>query len=152
MADNEFDEQSGVNRRTLIKRAAIVTAGLAAWATPSVTSLGAKAYAAGSAATGCQECGLPDNTCFGQVDCGNGCLCSAKFDGTGCVCAVPIICTDNPVCSSDADCATFAPGSVCLSTCCLELRCFVPCGTTPHGAAPRTAAGAPQGRSSAPTR
>lgn len=147
MSEQEF-EKDGLDRRSLIKRAGIVTAGVAAWSTPSVTSLATKAFAAGSPSPGCPSCGIGDDTCFGQVDCGGGCLCSAKVDGSGCVCATPTFC-DNPLCSSDADCPS---GTYCLSTCCLESRCFVPCDGAQGFAATRLAVEAPENRSSAPTK
>lgn len=129
MDENEPVE-TGINRRTLIKRAGIVGAGVAAWSTPMVTSLASKAYAVGSPTTGCRNCGLPGNTCAGQVYCGDGgsfgCYCSAKVDGSGCVCAQATFC-DNPLCSTDADCAG---STVCLATCCAQTRCFVPCDNT----------------------
>ncbi len=123
MEENETTD--GMDRRSLIKRAGIVTAGAAAWSTPMVSSLASRAYA-GSPQTGCQSCGLPDDTCGGQVECGGGCYCSARVDGSGCVCAVPTDCS-NPVCTTDVDCPG---GTVCLDTCCAESRCFVPCNTT----------------------
>jgi len=139
----EETPESGLDRRKLIKRAGIVTAGVAAWSTPLVTSLASAAHAAGSPATGCPECGLGRDTCTGQVPCGGGCFCSAKVDGSGCVCAQPTFC-DNPLCTTDADCAG---GTVCLATCCAQTRCFVPCDSN---ATPRYAPEQPEYRSSHP--
>ncbi len=148
MEEIEPGAPGGLNRRSLIKRAGIVGAGVAAWSTPMVTSLASKAYAVGSPAGGCRSCGLPNDTCAGQVLCGDGgvagCFCSGKVDGSGCVCAESTFC-DNPLCATDADCGPFL---VCLSTCCAETRCFIPCDNT-QGVAVATGV-QPEGRSSAP--
>jgi hypothetical protein len=139
MEDNV--EPTAVTRRNVIKGG--VAAGAAVWTAPLVSSFTSPARAAGSEGpSGCTNCG-PDQ-CAGQPDCGGGCLCSVRADGNGCVCAQPTFC-DNPLCGPNLECPD---GTVCLATCCADLRCFVPCGqTAPEGFAARHAN---TGQSSAP--
>ena len=144
--EENVEPTSSVTRRNIIKGG--VAAGAAVWTAPLVSSFTSPARAAGSEApTSCTDCGVPDQ-CLGQPDCGGGCLCSSKSDGTGCVCAQPTFC-DNPLCGPNGECPD---GTVCLATCCDDLRCFVPCGqAAPEGFAVQRRT-TNTGQSSAPQR
>ena len=115
---------SGLDRRSMIKRAGIVSAGVAAWSSPSVTNL-ASAFAAASPSPGCPSCGLPNNTCGGQVPCaGSACFCTAKVDGSGCLCHVSTSCGSLQTCTTQADCPS---GTFCGLSCCSGARCLPLC-------------------------
>jgi hypothetical protein len=95
---------TGMDRRTLIKRAGIVGAGVAVWSAPSVTSLASRAYAAGSVSTSCKSCGsfALCNPNGGDPSLG-GCFCFER-QRSGCVCGANTLCSDAQACSSQADC------------------------------------------------
>lgn len=124
--------ESGLDRRKLIKRAGIVTAGVAAWSTPMVTSLASAAHAAGSAPSDCGSCDLND-PCFGQTLCNPtggqfGCYCSQRFDRSGCTCLQAGFCNDFLVCpGGQSDCPA---GYTCVFSCCAEARCLPQCDNT----------------------
>ena len=101
-----------VSRRKLLKG---VGAGAAiAWTAPIITSLGAPAFAQGSAlcAPGC------DCFCGGAQVCGsdaNGdCLCGITTEKQ-CFCGSDISCGGNGFCSSSKECP---PGNACVIICC----------------------------------
>ena len=108
--DNEGPVETGIKRRSLIKRAGIVGAGVAAWSSPTVTSLASRAYA-GSAPSSCKACdyfpicgqspGSVDGTCY----------CYHQKSG-GCACAINAYCADVQPCSSQSDCPS---GTVCTT-------------------------------------
>ena len=116
--------ESGLDRRKLIKRAGIVTAGVAAWSTPMVTSLASSAHAAGSVPTTCGNpfvCGDP------IVFCNANCLCFKTETGSG-------RCTENALCAEVARCGPGNPpcpaGSTCsVETCCGDPVCLPNCET-----------------------
>jgi hypothetical protein len=109
--DNNEPIESGIKRRSLIKRAGIVGAGVAAWSAPTVTSLAGRAYAAGSAPTQC-DCANNGSICGkgpNQVD--NLCYCFHNYNDTQCFCVKNDFCTNLQDCSTTADCPG---GTVCL--------------------------------------
>lgn len=94
-------EPTGIDRRTLIKRAGIVGAGAAVWSAPSVTSLASRAYAAGSVSTACKTCApYSFPSCNPSKDCG----CTGTQSGNGCVCVQNAPCSVLQPCSSQSDC------------------------------------------------
>ncbi len=135
MEEIEPGAPGGLNRRSLIKRAGIVGAGVAAWSTPMVTSLASKAYAVGSATTGCHSCSNdqdPGDSCFGQKQCGTtgplgACWCGTNFDNQGCTCYQDDFCDNVQSCTVTSECPS---GLVCVYTCCPGGRCWVPCDNT----------------------
>ena len=149
MGANEHGE-SGLDRRALIKRAGIVSAGVAAWSTPMVTSLASKAYAVGSAAVSCEGCTLGNDTCGTQPQCGDGgpqnfCHCSQTVAKDRCTCVEAGFCNQFQVCATQADCPA---GTICTLTCCSEPLCLFPCDSPfqqrraplPDGVGEKTAA------------
>lgn len=104
---------TGMDRRTLIKRAGIVGAGVAVWSAPSVTSLASRAYAAGSVSTSCKTCGSsggfpicnPNSGPLGTCNCFTG-------EAGGCVCGQNMYCSDVSACSPQGGCPS---GYTCIS-------------------------------------
>ena len=102
----------GISWRSIIKR---VGAGAAVvWATPVVTTVGARALAApASPAPGGTVCPNCDLTCpLSGNQCAPGCFCFTRQSG-GCECVRANLCGGAIDCTSDADCTGHR--SVCLS-------------------------------------
>ena len=134
--ENEGPVETGIKRRSLIKRAGIVGAGVAAWSSPTVTSLASRAYA-GSVASACTTCSHdPSNTCFDQQQCGSqgplgACFCANDANFKACSCYQNDFCDNRTPCDANGGC----PGSqVCVHTCCdgngYPALCFDPCDAT----------------------
>jgi len=115
------DEDSAFrpSRRALIKGAAVVGAGV--WAAPAVTTLGARAFAAGS-----------NTPCTTGYVCGSGipycnaaqtCMCITTNQGAT-VCS-DLFATCGAACNTDSDCPSGsvcqAPGSGCCGQVCIAL-------------------------------
>ncbi len=126
---DENETTDGMDRRSLIKRAGIVTAGAAAWSTPMVSSLASRAYAGSpqpSCSDNCGGCGTYDidNPCgrSGPLDL---CVCGRTTSGR-CVCWEDYPCGSVASCGADDSCPD---GYVCMVTCCGTRDCVPLCGT-----------------------
>lgn len=130
---DENEPTDGMDRRSLIKRAGIVTAGAAAWSTPMVTSLASRAYA-GSPPTSCGEsCGTCGN--YQDHKCGStgpfeACYCGETEAG-GCACWENYLCDGSlQSCAQGQSCPS---GTVCMTTCCGSPECVPLCGSNRNG-------------------
>jgi hypothetical protein len=83
-------------------------------------------------------CGPIEDSCFGQVVCGDGCGTVPVVEG-GCFCHQGSSCGDVPPCSATSDCPE---GSVCAASCCEDLRCLPACANSGGLNAARAAGGA----------
>jgi hypothetical protein len=65
-----------------------------------------------------------DMPCGAPVDCGNGCNCWVKADGSSGFCGAFDACENHPPCDLDDTCPQ---GLTCVENCCGKL-CYSPCG------------------------
>src|SRR5437762_6066682 len=111
-AENPEMARDGISRRKMLKR---IGAGAAvAWTAPIITSMRTPAFAASGGA--CSPCAPYDcnNPSFCQQPCFS--FCVERINGQ-CFCGPAIEWFSPPgapICASDADCQSFAPGSVCI--------------------------------------
>jgi hypothetical protein len=129
--DDATPEQ--VDRRRLIKRAGLVTAGVAAWSTPMVTSLASSAAAAGSAPTPCRTCGLEEICGQNGNPVDGTCYCLNENGTDDCYCLGNEFCEDVSTCATTADCP---PGFVCYgpNTGCSDIPVCLPLCENTRGA------------------
>ena len=139
MSDDHIDDvEEGMAGRRISRRRMLQNIGVAsavAWTAPIVTSIGSKAFAAGSS-----TCQGNDWSCGQElIICGNGgdlglCVCDLNENGSP-VCWADYLCGSQyaKACTSNADCAN-TPYPVCLQTCCGQTCAPLCYNTGPHHA------------------
>ena len=104
-------DEAAPSRRLFVKGAA--AAGIGIWAAPVITSMTSVAGAQGSPACRPTDCNNPD-PCPDASPCG---YCAPQHGGGGSICWNVMYCYNQEgqgnLCSTDADCAPYAPSSRC---------------------------------------
>jgi hypothetical protein len=144
--DEPGSEPGGLSRRQIIKRIGVGTA--VVWATPAITSLGARAYAAtdgGSPAPHPECIGANCSTFIPCSSSNTDCVCVTTPQGGFCI-PGSTLCSTLEVCAAGNICP---PGSVCaIDTCCVNPVCVpiilvdrCPPGGTPASSSVRVSTG-----------